>query len=1062
MLSIVIKSSEDNNNKIINECKDIYNLKIEVDNMLNERLGIHYNKYKLITNENEINKIFGNIYTYIPNFIRYIWNNPKAVATILSVTPKKDIQNNLAHFIVHNLYENIFSSNGKQDQLLYIITLLIKEEINNLETENDKDINMFKFLNETSCGYILEELLLKKEVQSFFNIIINDIIKNIDKICSLNPISFDLDEITTKFLKKEIINENIDFNSKFKGFKFEQYMVSLNKKQLEEEVMKCKDPEIKKLLRTKIEECQANPNLYSNDKVLNKIYQNENSLKIFTYYQQSFGKIINLINLLLDNLLLNSKTMPYYIKCICKIISIFIQKKFPELSKIEQNAYVANFFFGKLLFIAFKNPALLTLMNQRLILGKNMEILRTIKYVLNRFIEGNFFDEGNSYVPFNIYFLEKMPTLMKFFENLNQVVLPSFIDKFINNQLNQDYIYDYFQENPSENIFYRQICFNVDILYSLIINADKCKNKINFPTKNDIKTLEKLIYNIKELEEIKNKEIINNQTNEGFELISVKKTILYFLISDTINNKKYENILNINREKDYFSLKEIKTKETLTEEKAIQNNIIKVKNYFFSFLYNFPTLNKNDFNQENLSNIINILKEIKENSNLNSNIYENQNIAKINPMLDSLIQFLPILQQRNISTNQVLEKNLTKIAENLSKIKESFNKNISINSYQKPIPIKWFLGSLIQFLPQLPKEYIENNFEKLFNEIENDINNSIKEIDFEFLSEKIDHIREIEKNKYHYQNVKNIITDIDLNKLVYKIVEGDTENIPIYLEFKDDELEIRQAPNKEKRRKTLFTSALFTTKIKIDEEENICTNIKQFIKKFPDLTIYESLQDEDMIELMKKIDLPAKLNIYFDVIKEYLTGKKNSNELFLKIYDYIMEQLYDKLFPKEISRKDIKITQNCFRLAWIQPTDMIQFHKNYILDYYLPDAIDYFKKINEEKSPRKKFVCIKEIYNCLYNLGKFNEDKVEGADDEIPLLNYTFIKANPQNIYNNCRYMNLFIGEQKNKIEGNQLSKMLGLCEFVENISHKDLINITEKEYKEKCLLVNNEGAYMA
>ena len=143
-------------------------------------------------------------------------------------------------------------------------------------------------------------------------------------------------------------------------------------------------------------------------------------------------------------------------------------------------------------------------------------------------------------------------------------------------------------------------------------------------------------------------------------------------------------------------------------------------------------------------------------------------------------------------------------------------------------------------------------------------------------------------------------------------------------------------------------------------------------------------------------------------------------------------------------------------MTWVQPTDIIKFRKNYILDYYLPDAIDYFKKINEEKSPRKKNLCIKEIFNCIYNLGKFNEDKVDGTDEELSLLNYTFIKANPQNIFNNCRYMNLFIGDQKNQIEGNQLSKMILLCESIEQFSYKDLINITEKEYREKCFWANN------
>ena len=1012
-------------------------MKIEVDNMLTKRLGIQYDEYRLITEQKERNKCFANLNVYIPNFIYSIWNNPKSLATILLITDKKDINNNIDHFIVHNLYENIFSSNGIQDQVIYIISLLLIEEINKLG--EDSHINLLTFLNATPCGYILEELLQKKEVQSFFKNIIRDILKIMESLYSLNPILFVPDGINNLIKRGKFVEERLEQNRTFKE-KFRKfdtlYIVPLNQKLLEEKYSECNDGEMKIFLKNKISNCESYKNYYSNEKLIKLIYKMNEPSTIYNYYKQSFVKAQELIDKLLDNLLLYSNTIPYYIKCICKIISILIKKKFPELGKVEVNAYISSFFFGKLLFAVFRNPDYYTLINEHLIVDKTLENLRIIKFIVTKFIQGEFFDETDNFVPFNIYFIDQMPKLLKFFDNINKVVLPSFIDKLINDKLPEDYIYDYFQENPNENIFYRHICFKTDILYTLVVNAYKCKDKIVF----DQKVLERLHSNIKELERIKERPMdvcVND-------FVVADKRVDYFLISDTINNTKYENILNIKREKNHFSIKEIKKIEK--EEDEVKNNIIKMKNFFFSFLYNFPTLNKNNFIKDNLSNIINILTEIKENSNLNENIFEEQKINVRNPTLDSLLQYLPVLKQRNISNNDYLEKRLNVLVKIFNDIKENENKNISNNnSYQKPIPIKWFLGSLIQFLPKLPQEYIDNNYEKLLNELEQDLNSSIKQLDFEFLSEIIDHIREIEKNKYYYQNVKNIIIDIDLNKEVYKIVEK--EPIPVYICYQDNELDIR--PIGKTKEKKLFS---------FKKEKNItCQTIKDFIKNFPDLTIYENMQDLNMIDVLKDMKIPSKLQVYFNLIKETLKEKKlinnNFTAAFNKIYDYIMEQLNDKLFPKEISVQDIKISQNCYRLAWIQPTDIINFRKPYILDYYLPDAINYFKKINEEKSPRKKFLCIKEIYNCIYNLGVFNEDKVEGADDELPLLNYTFIKANPENIYSNCLYMNLFIGDQKNKIEGNQLTKMLLLCESVEKITYQSLINITEEEFLKKCEL---------
>ena len=56
------------------------------------------------------------------------------------------------------------------------------------------------------------------------------------------------------------------------------------------------------------------------------------------------------------------------------------------------------------------------------------------------------------------------------------------------------------------------------------------------------------------------------------------------------------------------------------------------------------------------------------------------------------------------------------------------------------------------------------------------------------------------------------------------------------------------------------------------------------------------------------------------------------------------------------------------------------------------NVINYFHQFEKEKSPRKKVNCIKEIYNCVYNVCKFNGDELVGADDEFPLLNYYLIK----------------------------------------------------------------------
>ena len=278
------------------------------------------------------------------------------------------------------------------------------------------------------------------------------------------------------------------------------------------------------------------------------------------YYQQLFKEIINIIDILLDKLLMNIKSLPYLLKCICKIVSTFIKKKYPKSNKVEQNAFLARFLFDNLLLLIFDNPSLYGLINEELITEKTLNILGIIKIIFNRFMYGELFEENENFVIFNSYLIEKMPKFIEIMDNISQVKLPSFIDKFINDNLPEDYVYDYFKENPDENIFYRNICFNPDILYSLVINADKCKDKINL----DKQSLSKLISNIKILKDIKN----NTMENDDFLMESKRGT--YFLLSDRINNKKYEKILNLKKDKSHFSIKEFKKIET--DIQKIKNN----------------------------------------------------------------------------------------------------------------------------------------------------------------------------------------------------------------------------------------------------------------------------------------------------------------------------------------------------------------------------------------------------------------------------------------------------------------------------------------------------------
>ena len=259
--------------------------------------------YQLITEE-DFNNVLGEINLYLPKFLENIRNNPKTIADIILKADKNDLKKHLAPFITHNLYFNI--SNDKNDQILYIITLLLKEEFKSL---NKIDSN---FLSDSRCGIIFEEFKKKKEVKLFFKTIILDIIKKLENLYNVD-IEFDPETIKEKLNESNnddgYFKNNID-NNKSKlidNYIFTSFCID----QLNEKLLEYKDNDMKDFIQKIIKDCSSSSECFENI-FLNKIYDEEDkSEKLMNYFRNSFTQMIELINMLIDNLLKNCDLLPY-------------------------------------------------------------------------------------------------------------------------------------------------------------------------------------------------------------------------------------------------------------------------------------------------------------------------------------------------------------------------------------------------------------------------------------------------------------------------------------------------------------------------------------------------------------------------------------------------------------------------------------------------------------------------------------------------------------------------------------------------------------------------------
>jgi hypothetical protein len=267
------------------------------------------------------------------------------------------------------------------------------------------------------------------------------------------------------------------------------------------------------------------------------------------------------------------------------------------------------------------------------------------------------------------------------------------------------------------------------------------------------------------------------------------------------------------------------------------------------------------------------------------------------------------------------------------------------------------------------------------------------------------------------------------------------------------EFEIIQSNFKEKERANLE---------KIKDYENsknlkLCLTIDSFTKKFPNLGKYQEMQDIDIFLVQKLLKIPSKINNYLNQIKVYIdknipTDKDSKDSINEKIYDYVMGKIYDKIYPLEPYENDNQIFQQSIRLSWTELKHFMKKKKTIVLGSFENDALSSFRLIDSEKSPRKKLLGVTELSNAIGFLLKFNELGLDaGVDDQLPILNYAVIKSHQLRVYSNAKYMELYIGERKNKLEGSQLTQLLSSCEFIEKLTWSDLNEVTEEYYFKKC-----------
>ena len=234
-----MKSKEELYEKMNKESTEFYANILNIKNSfesINKKVNDKKNHYLISKTFYEEKK---NFVENVKNFIILLWDNPKIMYKIILKTDINDINNNLFPSLINNFYENIFSSNIIENQLLYIFILFLDDEINGIKSLDEKN----NFLENEILINFINEFIKKPEIQNFIRFIIQDIINDINKKTNEKYMNENYYESSNKI--------NLDV------LKIETIINKTIKEKEEEEEQKEREKEKKRIIRKAMESTKS-------------------------------------------------------------------------------------------------------------------------------------------------------------------------------------------------------------------------------------------------------------------------------------------------------------------------------------------------------------------------------------------------------------------------------------------------------------------------------------------------------------------------------------------------------------------------------------------------------------------------------------------------------------------------------------------------------------------------------------------------------------------------------------------------------------------------------------
>ena len=1090
--------------KISENCFFYYKSKIEIKEIFdycqtnNPEINLNYNLC-----ENSEEKLSNNYKILYDTFFLIRENYDIMLMIIKNCNP--DSFEILADFLVNFFYENTVNSIFNAEELMIMIYLLIEDLIinrmpksffliltkNNFDGEPDNSsfLNyIFKYITRKvdvrnfTCMILSSNILKLEEYKISLNICVQDINeelnlkkkdsiikKNTDEhlihsndlninqespiiknIKSLSPPMHDMDE--EEYQNKFYQNDNDDNTDNNKRINIKYFFIDINQFFYETDVTleflnkKLADYENNSMYNTSINNAMKNYfdsqiNLINNEncqifsnyiKILEleniSLYNKKENLdKKMNLIIENYTKITKFIDDIFEIIKSNLVSLPYILKSISFIIEILMTKKYnnKDIDYIKL-MFLSNYFIGSVILPLIENPDFNGLIVTSVISRITRENLKLIHKIIKTMLSGKLFSNKTDFefTIFNKYIIDTLPKIFNIMIMINlqkNFKLPNIIKKLIlssddMNKTGRIIEYDYFKENQ-ENIRQQSICFSLKNLEIIINSICSCSEIfINKKYNKYKKQFEKFI---------KLSALCHDNNN-------IKKA-KFFLIEKITYSDNFKKFINNIMKDNIFAIMP-----------NIQNDELSIfKNCFAELLSYVNILHKKNFDysiqQKEESNIPleKKLKKIYNNILFEDSETENDDyLLKNSEEKIYLKDFYEDYNRNNFKKNGLKEADFKDIIfpQIIDSLKSELNNNIDSEKAKRLVFCSSYLQTHISYLPD---KYKENNYSLLYMEIIEKAVEIIKKFNLSNLHNFYSKIKGGEKLNLIMTNYLIQIKKIELWVCIQYLFEK--INIPCKL------VQIKDITG-------IVNKIQYST---INQKYSYINSIQSFINNFPNIRKY-SKEIDDIIQLEEKIELDTTLNTYFKDIRNLIKkekiilrfNKEEQDDVVYELENYILFNLYDKLYPKKSSKIDEKIYKKCCRLNFIKPENIIK-DKNMINENLWKSCMILINEMDQKLTPADKVKTFSKAFFIIQNSITFCSGKNElGVDDTINPLVYVIIKSKPKNLSTNYKYCQLFLNKNLAiKDYGMMLSQIEMVVNIILDMKYTDLMGISEEQF---------------